>query len=133
MICGSTKKTYKCNYSLAKRFVVEFKRDIGNRKAVTKEILCHSKIGSGLIFIDYWIWFVRRKIVSYLQKRIISIINLNRRKLTIGDLNWLMWIHSFWNMGWQIRRMMLYYILIYPRAQQDKTQKSVLGLALLIP
>ena len=133
MTCGFSKNIYNCNYSMAKRFVVEFKRYIGNRKAFIKEILCHHKNGSGLIFIDYWIWFVRRKIVSYLQKRIISIINLNRRKLTIGDLNWLMWIHSFWNMGWQIRRMMLYYILIYPRAQQDKTEKRVLGLALLIP
>ena len=132
MICGSTKKTYKCNYSLAKRFVVEFKRDIGNRKAVTKEILCHSKIGSGLIFIDYGIWFVRRKIVSYLQKRIISIINLNWRKLTIRDLNGLMWIYTFWNTDWQIKRTMWYCTLMYPRAQQDKKRKSMLDLALLI-
>ena len=84
-------KIFKLNSNSDKRFVVAYKWNIANRKRfVINEIFCHPKNGLGLIFIDYWIWFVRRKIVSYLQKRIITIINLNWRKLTIRDLNGLM-------------------------------------------
>ena len=126
-------KIFKLNSNSDKRFVVAYKWNIANRKRfVINEIFCHPKNGLGLIFIDYWIWFVRRKIVSYLQKRIISIINLNWRKLTIRDLNGLMWIYTFWNTDWQIKRTMWYCTLMYPRAQQDKKRKSMLDLALLI-